>query len=607
MKSIYSIICLAVTCILLIVSSTVTVANTITTGTITPHTYCPGDSVMVPFTCTGVFTGANVFTAQLSNDTGQFISPVNIGTLTSTAAGTIHCMIPTNSLPQNRYRIRVIASAPATTGSTSVDSFTVYSNNFIPTISAFGPLTFCSGDSVVIYNVTGGNFTGFQWFRNGNPITGATLDHFAARLTGLYTLQLTTPCGTFTTATGVAITVNASPVMNISGDTIICIGSNAILQASGSNYQYSWSPANTLNQSNTALVSATPTTQTTYTVTGTNINGCTGTATHTVQVSLLPAVHAYTAHDTICLGASVTLWATGADIYSWSPSQTLNTSVTDTVIATPNGTQWYLVVGKNNACSPISMDSVRIVVVPASTVSITSNNDTICQGLSTTLTAVGANSYMWTPGNTLNDSTTATVIASPSSTTLYYVVGVMTGCNALDSFKVVVKPAPTITITGADTICQGNSTTLNASGAVNFIWSPYIGLVDSVSASEVANPTANVTYTVTGLGSNGCHGSGTFTLNVISCAGVNDFSVDNTIAIFPNPASDIITLQFNASGENISTVSVIDAKGTTVYCQAINKGNLPKSSIDLSNQPKGIYILKVATDKSTYQKKIVLE
>jgi len=85
----------------------------ITTGTITGSPFCTGASMSVPFTIATTFLAGNVFTAQLSDISGSFSSPVNIGTLTSTTAGTISSNIPIGSANGTGYRIRVVSSMPA--------------------------------------------------------------------------------------------------------------------------------------------------------------------------------------------------------------------------------------------------------------------------------------------------------------------------------------------------------------------------------------------------------------------------------------------------------------------------------------------------------------
>jgi hypothetical protein len=94
-----------------------TVSNTITTSTIAATQFCTGASISIPYTATGTFNAGNVFTAQLSNSSGSFASPVNIGTRTATNSGTINGTIPAGTPLGSGYRVRVVSSSPATTGS----------------------------------------------------------------------------------------------------------------------------------------------------------------------------------------------------------------------------------------------------------------------------------------------------------------------------------------------------------------------------------------------------------------------------------------------------------------------------------------------------------
>lgn len=102
---------------------------TITTSAISGSPFCVGNtvtaSVSVPFTVTGTFNSGNVFTAQLSNASGSFASPTNIGTLTQTTAGTISATIPASIAAGTGYRIRVIGSNPSTTGADNGTNLTI--------------------------------------------------------------------------------------------------------------------------------------------------------------------------------------------------------------------------------------------------------------------------------------------------------------------------------------------------------------------------------------------------------------------------------------------------------------------------------------------------
>lgn len=94
---------------------------TITTGTITGSPFCAGSAVSVPYTISGTFVTGNVFTAQLSSSTGSFASPTNIGTLSSTTAGTINATIPAGASTGTQYRIRVVSGSLITGSNNGVD------------------------------------------------------------------------------------------------------------------------------------------------------------------------------------------------------------------------------------------------------------------------------------------------------------------------------------------------------------------------------------------------------------------------------------------------------------------------------------------------------
>jgi hypothetical protein len=86
--------------------------------------YCAGTPISVPFTAAN-FTAGNVFTAQLSNASGSFASPVSIGTLTGTSTGTIAGLLPANTVAGTAYRIRVVGSQPTTIGSDNGTDLTI--------------------------------------------------------------------------------------------------------------------------------------------------------------------------------------------------------------------------------------------------------------------------------------------------------------------------------------------------------------------------------------------------------------------------------------------------------------------------------------------------
>ena len=82
---------------------------------------CMGSSFVIDYTSANViFNSGNVFSAQLSDAFGSFTTPVQIGTLASTAImGSISVTIPPNTIPGSNYRIRVFSNDPVVTGNPS--------------------------------------------------------------------------------------------------------------------------------------------------------------------------------------------------------------------------------------------------------------------------------------------------------------------------------------------------------------------------------------------------------------------------------------------------------------------------------------------------------
>lgn len=135
-----------------------TPSNFISTAGVSPS-YCSGAAIAVPFTAYGTINTGNVYTAELSDATGNFTSPVNIGTLTSTAlTGSISATLPNTTAGGSAYRVRVKASNVATTG---IDNGTDITVNALPVVTATaGAVTICADNPVTL---TAGGATTYTW------------------------------------------------------------------------------------------------------------------------------------------------------------------------------------------------------------------------------------------------------------------------------------------------------------------------------------------------------------------------------------------------------------------------------------------------------------
>lgn len=183
-------------------------APTITTSPISPLTYCSGSNVSVPYIKTGSFGGGNIFTAQLSDATGSFAAPVNIGSLSSTTSGTITATIPVATPTGTLYRIRVVSSTPSVTGSNNGSNISITSK---PTATlSYSGSPFCTNSSgsqsVILTGTLGGTFSssgGLTIVPSTGLVTPSSST--AASYTVTYTMPATGACPLQTATTNIII------------------------------------------------------------------------------------------------------------------------------------------------------------------------------------------------------------------------------------------------------------------------------------------------------------------------------------------------------------------------------------------------------------------
>ncbi|MBA3829629.1 MAG: PKD domain-containing protein [Taibaiella sp.] len=385
----------------------------------------------------------------------------------------------------------------------------------VPTVSAGADRTICAGGSTTLA-VTGAST--YVW----TPSTGLSCTACAGpvanpAVTTTYIVTGTDTNGC-TARDTIVVNVNALPAINAGADKTICSGSSSTLSATGGT-SYSWSPATGLSCTTCASPTASPTATTTYIVTGVDANGCTNKDTVIVNVNALPTVSAGPDKST-CGGSSVSLTATGATSYVWSPSTGLSCTACTSPTATPTATTTYYVTGTDaNGC--VNRDTIIVNVNPLPTVSA-GPDKTICTGSSTTLSVTGASTYSWSPATGLSCTSCASPVASPTATTTYYVTGTDThGCTNTDTIIVKVNALPSVNAGADKTICKGSSTGLSASGAATYSWSPTTGLSCSSCAAPTASPTTTTTYIVTGTDTNSCVNRDTVVVNVNALPTVN--------------------------------------------------------------------------------------
>lgn len=276
---------------------------------------------------------------------------------------------------------------------------------------------------------------------------------------------------------------------------------------------------------------------------------------------------------TICAGQSITLTDLSAGTpVSWSWTLTGGSPATSTAqnpvvsYATPGTYSITLVSTNGFGSSTPSTQTISVVAAPSVSVS---GSTSICSGNSATITASGASSYTWQPGNLTGTSQTFT----PAATTPYTVTGSNGFCTNVKTFTITVTNTPTLVVNSA-TVCSGNAATLTASGATTYTWNPG-GLTGATQT--FTPPTGTNVYTVTGANGS-CISTKTTSILVNATPTVNVFSL-STATI--------------CSGKSIA----VNATGATSYTW--NPGPLTGSSQTLSPLATTVYTINGSNTNCT--------
>ncbi|MCB0793127.1 MAG: PKD domain-containing protein, partial [Flavobacteriales bacterium] len=153
--------------------------------------------------------------------------------------------------------------------------------------------------------------------------------------------------------------------------------------------------------------------------------------------------------------------------------------------------------------APIQLD-VTIVPLPQASAG---PDVTICSGSGTVIGGTPSgppgSSFAWSPATGLSATNVANPTASPANTTSYVLTVTNAGCISSDTLLVQVNSATADA--GPDVaICPGDTTQLQASGGVQYVWSPITGLSDPAVADPLAFPLVTTWYTVLVTDTNAC-------------------------------------------------------------------------------------------------------
>jgi hypothetical protein len=538
------------------------------------------------------------------------------------------------------------------------DTFKFY---VLPDVNFNSSPPYCSGAAVSFSDISTNSPTSWIW--SVSPAGGVSINTPTAQNpsitfsnAGTYSITLNSNnvygAGLPTTNT---LLILASPNLTTTAtSSAICIGQTATLTVAGAN-TYTWD-----NGSNLTSIPVSPTINTTYTTTGTAINGCVSTETISLISNPNPTINISPSSTTICSGQTATLTAAGAINYTWNPGILTGT----TIAVSPLTSQTYSLIGTDgNGCSDFSTVSVSVTTTPTisvnsvslctgatatltaigaanytwnpiafngitytvtplvntsysiigangtctnattasitinPTVSISVNSSTICNGQTTTLSASGANTYTWS-----NGSNNQAIVLSPSVNATYTVNGTsIAGCiGTVQTASITVNSNPVLNASASQSlICEGESATLSVSGANNYLWN-----TGSTATLIVVNPLVSTNYSVTGTNLNGCSSTNSISLIVDACTSISKIALgkNNSISIYPNPNNGMFNVDL--VGSDVFSIVIYNSMSQLIYSGDINAGN---NLIQLKCA-QGIYYYSINKDKqSVNQGKIIVQ
>jgi hypothetical protein len=539
-----------------------------------PTTFCAGNTVTLTAPAAGSYLWSN-------NETTQSI--------TVAASGTYDVDVTTAGC--------TATSAPIAVTVNALPAPVVTTNN----------VAICQGTAAILSSTPA---SAYAW---SNGATTASINVTSA---GNYTVTITDVNGCSATSTPLAIAVSANPTVAIAaaGATTFCQGQSVVLNTNTNGTSYAWS-----NGATTPSITANTTGL--YFVTVTNAAGCSSVSNEisvNAQTSFVPTITAAST-TTVCAGAFATLVASTGASYVWSNGQT-----TQGVNVGSNG-PITVTVTNSLGCSGTSAP-INVTVLPVPTTTITASGPlTFCEGGSVTLTAGGANAYIWA-----NNSTSTTQTVSTPGT--YVVTGyAANGCPDLAEITVTVNDSPSADLItdGNSSLCPGESLTISAQPGNTYNWTSgssaqeitvstpgtYSCVLTSlngctttseqivVTAAQPTSTTLNVTalenyvlneiiYTQSGTytqvltNAAGC--DSTITLNLTLTVGLDENGFVS-FSVQPNPTDAIFTLK--ASEALYSNYVIQDAQGKVVATGALSGTS---TTINIDQVARGIYFLKVA-------------
>lgn len=488
----------------------------------------------------------------------------------------------------------------------------------------------CSGEVTTIHSYGNSAAIGYLW--NTGQTTPSI--HVSPATTTTYTVTVTSSdsCTSESQVT-IYVSPSVSPSVSISASaTSICLNQNVTFTANsvngGTSPIFQWVvngvPQFGSNSSTFSTSSLTNGAQVYCRMTSNAM--CVNPAwaiSNIITISVnssMASVSVSATSSSICTGENVIFTANPtnggtAPAFQWYVNGALQIadSATFSSASLANGAQVYCVMASSDVCANLATsNSIEVTVNPLPLTIISSPADgavclesTLSLYVTTDIDALNA-SFLWIgPENfssTLQNPDIPNVKFWNQGVYSVTVTNDNTGCSKDTSTVISVDSLPSVNISGNSEICIGDSTTLIASGGIEYMWS-----TGDVSDSITISPFVTTEYTVAVTNAEGC--SDTASVNVIvitesppCMTGVsNGIENNQSVKVFPNPSNDNFAILLEGWTGQVR-VQLLDAQGRTIFSKedGVNE-------FQIQNMPRGVYWLKITNDKFYASKRLIVQ
>jgi hypothetical protein len=541
-------------------------SQTIITSAPVQTSMCAGGNIVVEYQTTGTFNLNCTFTAQLSDNWGNFSNPVNIGSMPFNT-GVILGTIPLNTTLGINYRVRVISDNPAVIGSESPNPPIIIASTAVTATIVTDPgNVICQGQTTNLWVTPNASY---YWSN------GATTQSLDVSQSGTYNVTVTNYLtGCEVSSTPVTITVNPLPYVDLGNDTAICDGQQVVLDAGNGYTNYSWNGGAYHSQSVTITQTGI------WNVTVTDVNNCSNKDSINIIVNPNPVVEF--GDDTTFCGTHLYLNAgSGFASYNWNNGLSFNPILDITLSGT------YIVwVEDINNCT--TSDTLVVTVNQPPVLNL--GNDLMVCGNSAVLNAgSGFSGYNWNNGQGIHQ---LFPVSQSGSYTLD--VTATNGCHGYDTILVSLNHLPTVNLGLDFQLLTTNWVVLDAgSGYEEYLWNNgSTGQTLNVNGWDYTPGVYN--FFVTVIDSNGCFNTDEIVITITESINISENVIDK-VKIYPNPFFKTFYIEFNNTIPN-GTPTLIDESGKKVipYFEKITTG----WKINCSDFAPGMYSILLENQES---------